>query len=164
MPFIDSPRPLANPNPIAPPNDGIEFIGNGIRSVDAPFLPGVGGLEDLANRRAVMSVGPAGPGSPPTLSRLDVEGMNPLFGTSGHNRDVTLTVNPISRTHAEADVLQQLANSGGANGGNAVLYIDHPDGLCGACGRSGAVRSMARQVGISELRVVWPGGELVIVP
>jgi len=46
----------------------------------------------------------------------------------------------------------------------ATIYIDHPGGLCGACGRSGAVRSMAGQVGISELTVVWPGGSTVIVP
>lgn len=100
----------------------------------------------------------------PTLSRLDVDGMAPLYGTSGHAQQVSLTVNPISRTHAETDVLQQLANLGGANGGRATLYINYPAGLCGACGRSGAVKSMAGQVGLDDLTVVWPGGRSVIRP
>jgi hypothetical protein len=124
----------------------------------------LGGLDDLAARRAAPGASPAGPGVSPTLSRLDVDGMAPIYGTSGHVQTVTLRVNPISRTHAETDVLQQLSNLGGANGAKATIYIDHPGGLCGACGRSGAVRSMAGQVGISELTVVWPGGSTVIVP
>jgi hypothetical protein len=124
----------------------------------------VGGLDDLAARRAALGASPAGPGVSPTLSRLDVDGMAPIYGTSGHGQTVTLRVNPISRTHAETDVLQQLSNLGGANGAKATIYIDYPGGLCGACGRSGAVRSMAGQVGISELTVVWPGGSTVIVP
>lgn len=135
---------------------------------NASHLPATGetldGLDDLAARRGALGAAPAGPGVSPTLSRLDVEGMGPLYGTSGHGRPVSLTVNPISRTHAETDVLQQLADVGGAGGGRATLYIDHPGGLCGACGRSGAVGSMARQVGISELSVIWPGGRTVIIP
>jgi hypothetical protein len=85
-----------------------------------------------------------------------------LFGGSGAEGDER--VNPISRTHAETDVLQQLSNLGGANGAKETTYIDYPGGLCGACGRSGAVLSMARQVGLGELRVVWPGGSTVLRP
>ncbi len=126
----------------AHPVDGLAY--DQLSSLVAPRL---GGLDDLAQRRAAVGAAPAGPGSPPTLSRLDVDGLDSFYGTSGHGRDVNLTVNPISRTHTEADVLQQLARSGGANGSRATLYIDHPGGTCGACGRSGAVRSMARQRG-----------------
>ena len=90
--------------------------------------------------------------------------MTPLYGTSGHDQTVSLRVNPISRTHAETDVLQQLADLGGATGARATMYIDYPGGLCGACGRSGAVLSMARQVGLGELQVVWPGGSVVLRP
>jgi len=125
---------------------------------------GLDGLDDLTARRAALGADPAGPGVSPTLSRLDVEGMDALYGTSGHGRPVSLTVNPISATHAETDVLQQLADLGGVGGTRATLYVDYPARLCGACGRSGAVASMARQVGISELTVVWPGGQTVIVP
>jgi hypothetical protein len=124
----------------------------------------LGGLDDLATRRAALGAPPAGPGVSPTLSRLDVDGLSSLYGTSGHGRAVSLRVNPISRTHAETDVLQQLADLGGANGARATMYIDYPGGLCGACGRSGAVLSMARQVGLKELRVVWPGGSTVLLP
>lgn len=124
----------------------------------------LGGLDDLATRRAALGAPPAGPGVQPTLSRLDVDGMGPFYGTSAHGQPVTLRVNPISRTHAETDVMQQLANAGGANGAKATLYIDHPGGMCGACGRSGAVKSMARQAGVSEVTVVWPGGSMVIKP
>ena len=130
-----------------------------------PAQKALSGLDDLAARRAALGAPPAGPGVSPTLSRLDIEGMRrPLYGTSGHGRDVTLRVNAISRTHAETDVLQQLANLGGANGARGTMYIDYPPGLCKACGKNGAVLSMARQVGLSELKVVWPGGSKVLVP
>lgn len=124
----------------------------------------IGGLDDLAARRAAVGAAPAGPGVAPTLSRLDVDGMRSIYGISGHGRAVTLRVNPISRTHAETDALQQLADLGGANGGRGTMFIDHPGGLCGACDRRGAVRSMAKQVGLDELEVVWPGGSTVLRP
>ena len=121
------------------------------------------GMDDLTARRAAMGLGPPGPGSP-TLTRLDVDGQASLYGVSAHGRDVSLRVNPISRTYAETDVMQQLADAGGAGGRPATLYVDHPTGLCGACGRSGAVRSMAGQVGISDLTVVTPQVTSNIVP
>jgi RHS repeat-associated protein len=148
-------------------------LGGRIAAARAPAAPEVApeaapsqpqaGLTDLAGRRAAENLPPAGPKSP-TLARLDVQGKAPIYGRSAHGRDVTLRVNPISRTHAETDVMQQVMDAGGAKGAKATLYVDHPDGMCGACGRSGAVRSMARQVGISELTVIWPGGSTVIVP
>jgi len=121
------------------------------------------GLDDLGSARRDLGLPPPGRGSP-TLSRLDVEGQQPIYGISAHGQDVTLRVNPISRTHAETDALQQLANRGGGQGGRATMYIDHPNGMCAGCGRNGAVRSMARQAGLSEITVVWPGGSRVIVP
>ncbi len=121
------------------------------------------GLADLSSSRKSLGLDPAGPGSP-TLSRLDVEGADSIYGISAHGQPVDLRVNPISRTHAETDALQQLSNRGGAGGQSATMYIDHPDGLCGPCGRSGAVKSMSGQTGISQLRVVWPGGSTVLTP
>ena len=121
------------------------------------------GLADLASSRADLGLPAPGRGSP-TLSRLDVGDAEPIYGVSAHGQPVDLRVNPISRTHAETDALQQLANSGGGGGRSGTMYIDHPDGLCGPCGRSGAVRSMAGQTGLSELRVVWPDGSTVLTP
>jgi len=42
----------------------------------------LGGLDDLAARWAAMGAEAAGPGVSPTLSRLDVGGMDPLYGMS----------------------------------------------------------------------------------
>lgn len=83
-----------------------------------------------------------------------------FYGISGHGQEIKLTVNPISRTHAETDAIQQAANRGVS--GAATLYVDHPEGLCGACGRSGALRSIARQAGLTSLTVVSPSGVQVI--
>ncbi len=63
------------------------------------------------------------------------------------------TVNPISRTHAEVDAFQQAA-AAGVSGTSGTLYVDRP--LCMACGQNGAVRSVARQIGITDLTVVTP--------
>ena len=162
-----TPDPLGltpSPNPHTYPTNPTSHIDPlGLES--CPTVSGAPeGLADLAARRADLGAPPAGPGVSPTLSRLDVDGMTPLYGTSGHDQTVSLRVNPISRTHAETDVLQQLADLGGATGARATMYIDYPGGLCGACGRSGAVLSMARQVGLGELQVVWPGGSVVLRP
>jgi hypothetical protein len=121
---------------------------------------GKSGLDDLAFRRSVAGLPDPGRGAP-TLARLDVGAVS-YYGLSAHGREVTLRVNPISRQHAETDVLQQLANAGGAKGASATLYVDHPGGLCAACGRNGAVKSMAQQAGISKLTVVTPNGTYTI--
>jgi hypothetical protein len=120
------------------------------------------GLDELKGFRKGLGLGEhLGPDSK-TLARLDINGES-IYGISGHGQQVTLKVNPISRTHAETDVFQQASNKG-LGGGRATLTIDHPGGFCGACGASGAVKSMARQLGISELTVVTPGGSFVLYP
>jgi deoxycytidylate deaminase len=70
-----------------------------------------------------------------------------------------LFLNPISRTHAEADAFQQALNAN-AGGESAVLYGDAS--LCEVCGDSGAVTSMARQLGVKTLRIVTPQGVVTI--
>jgi filamentous hemagglutinin len=72
--------------------------------------------------------------------------------------ELSLTVNPISATHAETDVLQQLADLGGAGGARATLYVDYPAGLCGACGRSGADQKVA------SLNEAAQAGDLRVTP
>jgi hypothetical protein len=64
-------------------------------------------------------------------------------------------VNPISRTHAEADSFQQAANAG-VSAPRARLTVDRPAGE--ACGPNGGVNGMARQLGIQELEVITPQG------
>ncbi len=97
-----------------------------------------------------------------TVAKLEI-GCSGFFGiSSGSNlnrRRITLTVNPISRTHAEADALQQ-AFDAGVRGGRARLIVDRD--LCRACGQNGGVKGMARQLDLEELEVISPSGREVI--
>ena len=82
--------------------------------------------------------------------------------SSGSNptpRQITLRVNPISRTHAEADAFQQ-AYDAGLRGGRARLIVDRD--LCRACGQNGGVKGMARQLNLDELEIISPGGRELI--
>ncbi|HMV87751.1 MAG TPA: deaminase [Blastocatellia bacterium] len=95
---------------------------------------------------------------PTTIARLDI-GEHSFYGISAHGQNVSLRVNAISRTHAEADVFQQALNSG-ARDDFARLVVDRA--LCTACGQNGAVASMARQLGIRELQVITPAESKII--
>jgi MafB19-like deaminase len=98
-----------------------------------------------------------------TIAKLEL-GDDVFFGvSSGSNpnrRKITLKVNPISRTHAEADAFQQ-AFDVGLRGGVARLIVDRS--LCRACGQNGGVKGMARQLGLSELEIISPDGHQTIV-
>jgi hypothetical protein len=107
-----------------------------------------GATQDLAQFRAELGI-PSGTG---TLARLDVNGQS-FYGINAHGQDVDLAVNPISATHAETDAFQQASNAG-VVAGDATMYVDRD--LCGACGDSGAVKSMGAQIGLDSLRVVTP--------
>jgi MafB19-like deaminase len=97
-----------------------------------------------------------------TVAKLEI-GDNGFFGINSANnpnrRTITLTVNPISRTHAEADAFQQALDAG-ATGDWARLIVDRD--LCRACGRNGGVKGMARQLGLKELEVISPSGRETI--
>jgi MafB19-like deaminase len=97
-----------------------------------------------------------------TVAKLEI-GERGFFGiSSGSNpnpRRITLKVNPISRTHAEADALQQ-AFDAGIRGGRARLIVDRD--LCRACGQNGGVKGMAKQLDLEELEVISPSGREVI--
>jgi hypothetical protein len=113
------------------------------------------GLAQLAALRKDLSLpaaGTAGDGS--TLSKL-VIGDTEFLGINAHGQTITLRVNPISETHAEADVFQQAYNAK-IKADDATLYIDRD--ICIACGRNGAVKSMARQIGLTRLTIVMPNG------
>lgn len=97
-----------------------------------------------------------------TIALLEI-GEFSFFGINAssnpNRRTITLRVNPISRTHAEADAFQQALDSG-LKGGRARLIADRD--LCRACGQNGGVKGMARQLDLDELEVISPSGREVI--
>ena len=118
-------------------------------------------FDDLAELRRGLGLPAAGSADDgATLARLELGG-DKFYGINAHGQPVTLKVNAISKTHAETDAFQSALNAGGG-GGKARLVVDRD--LCQACGQNGAVKSMARQMGITELEVVTPSGTQIIIP
>jgi hypothetical protein len=109
---------------------------------------GANAFSDLSTFRSELGL-PEGQG---TLARLHVGGQS-FYGINAHGQPLSLSVNAISATHAEADVFQQAINAG-ITEGEGVLTVDRD--LCLARGQNGAVNSMARQVGISPLTIQTP--------
>jgi RHS repeat-associated protein len=126
-----------------------------LRAVARNGAPEEQGLADLAAWRKSLGLPPPGP-KVQTLGRLDIDGRS-FYGISSHGQAIDLNVNAISRTHAEADAFQQAKNAG-VTGKTATWYVDYPGGLCKSCGQFGGLRSMARQLGLKEVTVVYPGG------
>jgi len=114
------------------------------------------GVSELAKLRSDLGLKP-GDG---TLARLEINGQV-FFGINAHGQKITMNVNAITRTHAEADAFQQALNAG-VRGGRGTLYVDRA--LCDACGKNGGVRSMVRELGLSELTVVTPMRTEIIYP
>lgn len=131
---------------------GMLLPGGGYSAAD----DAVDGLADLAKFRDELGLAP-GDG---TLARLDVNGES-FYGINAHGQPITMNVNAITRTHAEADAFQQALNAG-QSGGDATLYVDRA--LCPACGQNGGVRGMARQAGLNQVTVITPQGTQVIRP
>lgn len=97
-----------------------------------------------------------------TVAKLEIAEVTFFGFNSSSNpirRPITLRVNPISRTHAEADVFQQAFDLG-LRGGMARLIVDRD--LCRACGEKGGVKGMARQLELDMLEVITPSGREVI--
>lgn len=120
-------------------------------------------FQELAAYREQLSLPPAGSETDcDTVAKLEIGGMV-FFGVNSSSnptrRQITLRVNPISRTHAEADAFQQ-AYDLGIRGGKARLIVDRD--LCRACGQNGGVKGMARQLDIEELEVISPSGDRLI--
>jgi MafB19-like deaminase len=120
-------------------------------------------FQELAAYREQLSLPPAGSETDrDTVAKLEIGGMV-FFGVNSSSnptrRQITLRVNPISRTHAEADAFQQ-AYDLGIRGTKARLIVDRD--LCRACGQNGGVKGMARQLDIEELEVISPSGYQLI--
>jgi hypothetical protein len=140
---------------------------NLITSAMAENLKGGSGLtdvfQDLAEYRRQLGLPIAGSESDhSTVAKLEI-GDKSFFGVNSSSnpnpRPITLKVNPISRSHAEADALQQAFDTG-VRGGRARLVVDRD--LCRACGQNGGVKGMARQLDLEELEVISPSGREVI--
>jgi hypothetical protein len=120
-------------------------------------------FRELAEYRRSLGLPLAGSESDrATVAKLEIGDHGFLGISSGSNpspRKITLRVNPISRTHAEADAIQQ-AYDAGIRGGRARLIVDRD--LCRACGQNGGVKGMAKQLGLEELEVISPSGRTVI--
>ncbi|CBN55621.1 MULTISPECIES: deaminase [Kamptonema] len=122
-------------------------------------------FDELSQYRQQIELPPAGSEiDKSTIAKLEIGGQT-FFGiNSGSNptrRKITFSVNPITKTHAEADAFQQ-ADDAGIRGGKARLIVDRD--LCAACGIRGGVNSMAWQLGIEELEIITPSGSKVIIP
>jgi len=126
------------------------------RSAEVSAAKAAEGFAGLAKFRSDLGL-QAGEG---TLARLEVGGQT-FYGINAHGQPVTMNVNAITRTHAEADAFQQAFNAG-ARGESAVLHVDRA--LCTACGQNGGVRSMARQLGVNQTTVITPQGTQIIGP
>jgi hypothetical protein len=120
-------------------------------------------FQELAAYRAQLNLPPAGSETDrDTVAKLEIGGMV-FFGVNSSSnpsiRQITLKVNPISRTHAEADAFQQ-AYDLGIRGGKARLIVDRD--LCRACGQNGGVKGMARQFDLEEIEIISPSGYQLI--
>jgi RHS repeat-associated protein len=131
----------------------------------ARLLKGVGqlvshpALDELAVIRAGL-----GEAAPKTLALLQVDDIVKI-GQNASGRAITVSVNAISKSHAEIDVLEQLleeAIAQGVTSGFKRVRLAVDRDLCMACGLFGGVRSVARQVGIEELEVVTPNLHTVL--
>ncbi len=74
---------------------------------------------------------------------------------------ITIQVNAITKQHAEADAFQQAIDAG-ITGEKARLIVDRD--LCRACGENGGLKSIVKQLAISELEVIAPSGRQIIKP
>jgi hypothetical protein len=130
--------------------------GSNLQPTDSATYPDPDGLRDLAKFRKDLGM-PDGKG---TLARLDVQGRT-FYGISAHGQEVSLSVNNVSRSHAEADAFEQAARVG-VRGGRARMFVDRK--LCTQCGRYGGVRGLVRQLGLQQLEVITPEGILYFSP
>ena len=114
-------------------------------------------FSELAEYRQSLGLPPSGSEEDKsTVAKLEI-GTKSFFGINSSDnpypRQISLNVNPITKSHAEADVFQQ-AMDAGTTGIKARLIVDRD--LCAACGLRGGVNSMAWQLGIKELEIITP--------
>lgn len=94
-----------------------------------------------------------------TAAKL-IMGDDVYYGRNEHGKQNEVanvfTVNPQTATHAEGDVFYQ-AKMANNTSSSAVLITDRR--ACRACGFNGGIRSLAKQMRVTDLTVVSPGHE-----
>ena len=114
-------------------------------------------FDDLAAYRRQQGMPIAGSAEDKHTAAKLIIGDNVYYGRNGHGKQnkVTsvFTVNPQTATHAEGDVFYQAKMAGNTNT-TAVLITDRC--ACRACGFNGGIRSLAKQMGITDLTIVSP--------
>jgi len=126
------------------------------------------GFDYLAQRRQKLGLPKAGAeGDEATLAQLEMNGKT----YDGINRELqdpktpmTLErVNAQTKTHAEAEAVQNAVNDGAqGTSDTAEMWVDRDP--CGSCGQSGGLRSLARNLGVKQLVVHSPSGTEVYTP
>lgn len=115
--------------------------------------------DELVNYRRNLGLPPAGSeADKSSIAKLEIGGQS-FFGINSSDnpypREIKFQVNPITKTHAEADAFQQAYDTG-IKAVKVRLIVDRD--LCAACGLRGGVNSMAWQLGIEELEIITPNG------
>jgi len=97
------------------------------------------------------------------LVKLRVAGEE-FLGINGHGQRTSFErVNAQTKTHAEADAVQQALNAGlKGSSKRAELWADRAP--CDSCGKYGGLRSLARELGVDSLVVNFPGGKKTVTP
>ncbi|WP_205949766.1 deaminase [Paracoccus contaminans] len=126
------------------------------------------GTAALAAQRAARGLPPAGAqGDASTVAMIRLRGQDYVgVNSSVQQPRTTITldrVNAQTRTHAEADAVQQALNgTARKRGGQAEMWVDRD--LCRSCGPNGGMRSLARNLGVDELIVHTPSGTQIFKP
>ncbi len=114
-------------------------------------------FDDLATYRRKQGMPVAGSAEDKHTAAKLIIGDDVFYGRNGHGKQnevaSVFTVNPQTATHAEGDVFFQAKISGNKNT-KAVLITDRC--ACRACGFNGGIRSLAKQMGITDLTIVSP--------
>lgn len=126
---------------------------------------GVGALAAERKARGLPAAGAEGDSS--TVAMIRLRGQDHFGVNSGaQNPRTTISldrVNAQTRTHAEADAVQQALNGNARmRGGQAEMWVDRD--LCRSCGPNGGMRSLARNLGVDELIVHTPSGTQIFKP
>lgn len=143
--------------------DGTDLKGGNLSNLSQY---GVSGFRSnvVASARTKLGLPPRSKVSDPTVAVLLADGRE-IWGVSAHGTNVSFSVNSISKSHAEIDALNQLAQQRsklGVKGGNAVMHVDNIP--CTACNQNGGIRSLVEAAGLDSLTVYHPGGSFVVYP
>jgi MafB19-like deaminase len=125
-------------------------------------------IQYLADRRKKLGLPPAGSlDDNATLAKLEINGQS-FDGINSSLQDprtnITLErVNAQTKTHAEAEAVQKAVDSGmKGTTSQAEMWVDRDP--CAACGESGGLRSLARNLGVDKLIVHSPSGTQIFAP